>query len=95
MSSIILKEHCGVLRVLVAITLLAGVTILSRPPALFPVLPNNHTHDHGVPDDDVCGRYDDDDGGYDDDDDGGYDAIGVVSALAVPILSAWICIITW
>ena len=71
MSSIILKEHCGVLRVLVAITLLAGVTILSRPPALFPVLPNN------------------------DDDDGGYDALGVVSALAVPILSAWICIITW
>merc|ERR1719237_1577231 len=35
-SFIILKDHCGFLRVLIAAILLTGVLILSRPPALFP-----------------------------------------------------------
>jgi len=84
LSSIVLKEPCGVWRVLVAITLLTGVIILTRPPSLFPALPNNDMHqsnfhikDHGIADGD----------------DDVYDVLGVVSALAVPLLSAWIVII--
>ena len=82
LSCIILKDHCGAWRVLVALTLLTGVMILSRPPLLFPATPGpaNHTlhrdHDHGMPGD------------------GGYDVLGVVAALALPTLSAWIVIIT-
>merc|ERR1711862_171077 len=71
LSCIILKDHCGVWRCLVAITLLVGVMILSRPPALFPSIPvppapANHS-DH-IPDVTYLrtehGQVDSDEGGY-------------------------------
>jgi len=86
LSCIILKDHCGVWRCLVATTLLAGVMVLSRPPSLFPAVPataNDSVHtDHHVPH------------GHGEANDGGYDLVGVLAALAVPTLSAWIVIIT-
>jgi len=93
LSCIILKDHCGVWRCLVAITLLVGVMILSRPPALFPSIPvppapANHS-DH-IPD----VNYHRTEHGQVDSDEGGYDLVGVLAALAVPTLSAWIVIIT-
>jgi len=36
LSLIILRDHCGLWRVLVAITTIVGVVIVSRPPAIFP-----------------------------------------------------------
>jgi len=88
LSCIILKDHCGVWRCLVAITLLTGVMILSRPPALFSSTPatandtssvqTNAYHDHDLSDNN----------------EGGYDLVGVFASLAVPTLSAWIVIIT-
>eukprot|EP00092_Neocalanus_flemingeri_P106810 GFUD01137062.1.p1 GENE.GFUD01137062.1~~GFUD01137062.1.p1 ORF type:complete len:229 (-),score=46.73 GFUD01137062.1:133-789(-) len=87
LSCIILRDHCGVWRCLVAITLLGGVMILSRPPALFPPTPhpnatNNSLHDleHG----DHHGQANE----------GGYELVGILCALAVPVLSSWIVIIT-
>jgi len=90
LSCIILKDHCGVWRCLVAITLLTGVMILSRPPALFPPTPatandtsSAHTNDKHDNDHDLS-----------DNSEGGYDLVGVLASLAVPTLSAWIVIIT-
>merc|ERR1719427_1293259 len=85
LSCIILKDHCGVWRCLVAITLLTGVMILSRPPALFPPTPAtaNHTSGAHINDDHDLS-----------DDDAGYDLVAVLASLAVPTLSAWIVIIT-
>merc|ERR1719474_231692 len=40
LSLIILRDHCGLWRVLVAITTIVGVVIVSRPPALFPQSPD-------------------------------------------------------
>jgi len=40
LSLIILRDHCGLWRVLVAITTIVGVVIVSRPPALFPPSPD-------------------------------------------------------
>ena len=64
--------------------------ILSRPPALFPALPypntaNHSAHNHSA-------GHDDHDHG--EADEGGYELVGILSALAVPTLSAWIVIIT-
>jgi len=86
LSCIILKDHCGVWRCLVAITLLTGVMILSRPPALFPPTPATANH--------TSGAHINDDHDLSDDDDAGYDLVGVLASLAVPTLSAWIVIIT-
>jgi len=86
LSCIILKDHCGVWRCLVALTLLTGVMILSRPPALFPPTPataNHTTSAHTIDDHDLS-----------DYNEGGYDLVGVLASLAVPALSAWIVIIT-
>ena len=60
--------------------------VLSRPPSLFPAVPdtaNNsvHTNHHILHE-------------HGEANDGGYDLVGVLTALAVPTLSAWIVIIT-
>jgi len=86
LSCIILKDHCGVWRCLIALILLTGVMILSRPPALFPASTNStvhhlHPHGHGVHDHGQA-------------DEGEYELTGIICALAVPTLSAWIVIIT-
>jgi len=86
LSCIILKDHCGVWRCLVAITLLTGVMILSRPPALFPTTPATANH--------TSRAHTNDDHDPSDNNEGGYDLVGVLASLAVPTLSAWIVIIT-
>jgi len=88
LSCIILKDHCGVWRCLVAITLLTGVMILSRPPALFPTTPATANHTSRAH------TNDDHDHDLSDNNEGGYDLVGVLASLAVPTLSAWIVIIT-
>ena len=84
-----MKDHCGIWRCFVAIVLLTGVMILSRPPALFPAptqLPiHNHSRNSNNTED-----LNDHGEAYE----GNYELIGVLSALAVPTLSAWIVIIT-
>jgi len=92
LSCIILKDHCGVWRCLVAITLLTGVMILSRPPALFPALPQSSPANHSAHHHNHSEEHDDHDHG--EAGEGGYELIGILSALAVPTLSAWIVIIT-
>jgi len=86
LSCIILKDHCGVWRCLVALTLLTGVMILSRPPALFPPTPATANH--------TTSAHTNDDHDLSDYNEGGYDLVGVLASLAVPALSAWIVIIT-
>ena len=81
MSCFILRDHCGVWRIIVAISLLSGVLILSRPESLFsPASSTNTTantsHHHRDPHD------------------GSYEAVGLMSAVSVPFLSALIVIIT-
>jgi len=95
LSFIILKDHCGLIRIIVASTLLAGVLVLSRPPALFPSLPLppgnvsinylkwNSTKDDWSDSDHMQPA-----------ESGSYNLEGVLCALAVPFLSAWIVIIT-
>jgi len=80
LSTCILRDHCGFFRTFVAVALLGGVVILSRPPSLFPPaeihaknMSRSTDHDPYV---------------------GGYNAIGLITGIAVPILSAFIVIIT-
>jgi len=83
LSVFLLKDHCGLYRTAIGATLVAGVVVISRPPALFPeAVPKT---DNGTI--------------HDSDDDGpvmkqAYDLVGLGFALAVPITSAWIAIIT-
>ena len=79
MSCFILRDHCGVWRIIVAISLLSGVLILSRPESLFSTNTStaaNSSHHHRDPHD------------------GSYEAVGLMSAVSVPFLSALIVIIT-
>jgi len=46
-SLFILREHCGIWRVLVATTSLAGVVVVCRPPGLFPVNPGPNGDESG------------------------------------------------
>eukprot|EP00092_Neocalanus_flemingeri_P028118 GFUD01030538.1.p1 GENE.GFUD01030538.1~~GFUD01030538.1.p1 ORF type:complete len:411 (-),score=91.10 GFUD01030538.1:126-1358(-) len=88
LSLIILRDHCGLWRCIVCITLLGGVMILSRPPALFPQpnaannsLNGSEHHDHhGLANKNA--------------NEGSYELVGILFAVAVPTLSAWIVIIT-
>jgi len=82
LSLFILKDHCGVWRILIAAMLLGGVLILSRPESLFETSPlNNVTNSGGGP-------------AHNDPHDGSYEFVGLLSAVAVPLLSALIVIIT-
>ena len=84
MSCFILRDHCGVWRIIVAISLLSGVLILSRPESLFsPASSTNTTNtSHN------SGNH------HRDPHDGSYEAVGLMSAVSVPFLSALIVIIT-
>ena len=80
MSCFILRDHCGVWRIIVAISLLSGVLILSRPESLFsPASSTNTTANTSR---------------HRDPHDGSYEAVGLMSAVSVPFLSALIVIIT-
>jgi len=87
LSTCILRDHCGLFRTIVAVTLLSGVVILSRPPSIFPP-PDNYTppdHHH---------NNNSNSSGHHDPYVGVYSAPGLIAALAVPIFSALIVIIT-
>ena len=88
MSTVLLKEHCGVYRLLIGTCLVIGVVIISRPPALFPASPpasdnttaSNATHS-GLTDTGAEVKQP-------------YDLVGLAFAVAMPFLSAWVAIIT-
>ena len=91
MSCFILRDHCGVWRIIVAAMLLGGVLILSRPESLFEVEPSvnrtcGHHHDHH----DEHHRHH----VHRDPHHGSYEFVGLMSAVSVPFLSALIVIIT-
>jgi len=89
LSVVLLKDHCGMYRFLLGTSLLCGVVIISRPPALFPVNDNdtknatnkNETSDRKL----VTGSHHVKEA---------YDLVGLGFALAVPFLSGWVSIIT-
>ena len=83
LSFFILKDHCGIWRTIIAAMLLGGVLILSRPESLFspPSPSHNITNTSGGPE-------------QRDPHDGSYEFVGLMSAVAVPVLSALIVIIT-
>merc|ERR550534_2212449 len=83
LSLFILKDHCGIWRTIIAAMLLGGVLILSRPESLFSPPTNSHniTNNSGGPE-------------QRDPHDGSYEFVGLMSAVAVPLLSALIVIIT-
>lgn len=81
LSVFLLKDHCGLYRTFIGGILIAGVVVISRPPAFFypdqATAPQNGTSDENSP---VMKEP--------------YDLVGLGFALAVPIISAWIAIIT-
>ena len=89
LSTVLLKEHCGVYRLLIGTCLVIGVVIISRPPALFPApisAPDNSTATNltlyvvsGLNSVEVKQPY---------------DLVGLAFAVAMPFLSAWVAIIT-
>ena len=89
LSTVLLKEHCGVYRLLIGTCLVIGVVIISRPPALFPapiLAPDNSTATNltlyvvsGLNSVEVKQPY---------------DLVGLAFAVAMPFLSAWVAIIT-
>ena len=83
LSALILRDHCGLYRTLIGACLVAGVVIISRPPALFSS--NTSTTSNST----VEGEGEGEDNMKE-----SYDLIGLGFALAVPVLGAWIAIIT-
>ena len=81
LSAFILRDHCGVYRVVIGGLLVAGVVIISRPPAFFPP----HT---------IIDSQNSTAGGAEAGMKEPYDLVGLGFALAVPATSAWIAIIT-
>jgi len=90
LSAIILRDHCGLYRTLIALILLSGVVVLCRPEVLFPPSaedtahppvhpPAHHSNHSDINKDAHAGKY---------------DFTGIFAAICVPILSAWIVIIT-
>ena len=90
LSACILRDHCGLYRTLIGTCLLAGVVIISRPPALFPPSqpPSNITSN--MVSNETSNSTEAKDGKMKE----AYDIVGLAFALAVPILGAWIAIIT-
>ena len=98
LSACILRDHCGLYRTLIGTCLLAGVVIISRPPALFPSTQRssinttsniNTTFNINTTTNISAATEDGEDKMKE-----AYDLIGLGFALAVPVLGAWIAIIT-
>lgn len=86
LSALILRDHCGLYRTLIGTCLVAGVVIISRPPALFSdTAPGSSNTSNST----VEGESEGEDNMKE-----SYDLIGLGFALAVPVLGAWIAIIT-
>ena len=86
LSALILRDHCGLYRTLIGTCLVAGVVIISRPPALFsdtspPTSNTSNTSNSSVE-------------AEEDNMKESYDLLGLGFALGVPVLGAWIAIIT-
>ena len=81
MSCFLLRDHCGVWRIVVAISLLSGVLILARPESLFSPASSTNTTAN-------TSRH------HRDPHDGSYEAVGLMSAVSVPFLSALLAVIT-
>jgi len=90
MSYFVLRDHCGLWRILVVITLLSGVLILSRPESLWTRETNNSNSSDHINASSHHFRFHRDVHKSN----GDYDIGGLLSAIAVPFLSAWIVIIT-
>ena len=92
LSACILRDHCGLYRTLIGTCLLAGVVIISRPPALLPPTQRssiNTTSNNNPTTNNSAATEDGEDKMKE-----AYDLIGLGFALAVPVLGAWIAIIT-
>jgi len=83
LSAILLRSHCGLYRIFIAVVLLTGVVVLCRPEALFSdedlslnrtnnSHPNHHHHEG----------------------EGSTSLVGIIAGICVPLLSAWIVILT-
>lgn len=81
LSVFLLRDHCGLYRMFIGCILLSGVVVISRPPAFFP--PDSSSNANNVTMDDGSPVMKQ-----------SYDFVGLGFALAVPLLSAWIAIIT-
>ena len=83
LSALILRDHCGLYRTLIGTCLVAGVILISRPPALFPDTSpgTSNTSNSSVE-------------AEEDNMKESYDLLGLGFALGVPVLGAWIAIIT-
>ena len=91
LSALILRDHCGLYRTLIGTCLVSGVVIISRPPALFsdtsPAISNTSSTSNRSVEEEEEGESE---GTMKE----SYDMIGLGFALAVPVLGAWIAIIT-
>ena len=86
LSTVLLKEHCGVYRLLIGTCLVIGVVIISRPPALFPAPPSTADNTTAYNVTQVSGLTKEVKQPY--------DLVGLAFAVAMPFLSAWVAIIT-
>jgi len=86
LSAILLRDHCGLYRTFIAIILLIGVVVLCRPEALFPPSSNHHLNSSSSSSPSSPS--------HGDPHSGSYDLVGIVAGLCVPLLSAWIVILT-
>lgn len=91
MSYFVLRDHCGLWRILVAVTLLAGVLILTKPESVWTrETDTGNSSDHS----NSSSHHFRNASIHGDAHKGDYDIGGLLSAFAVPFLSAWIVIIT-
>ena len=81
LSIFLLGDHCGLYRTFIGGILVAGVVIISRPPTFFPAEPLPQPQNMTSDDSDTVMKEP-------------YDMVGLGFAVAVPITSAWIAIIT-
>lgn len=84
LSAILLRDRCGLYRTFIAAVLLTGVVVLCRPEALFSApfhdTTNRTNNSHPNVNKDLHS--------------GGYDMVGIIAGICVPLLSAWIVILT-
>jgi len=83
LSAILLRDHCGIYRTLIAVVLLTGVVVLCRPEALFFHSDEASNHTNNSHHDAKKSPHN-----------GDYDMVGIVAGICVPLLSAWIVILT-
>ena len=91
LSALILRDHCGLYRTLIGTCLVAGVVLISRPPALFSDTSPASSNTSSTSNTSNTSNSSVEEEGEDEDN---YDLLGLGFALGVPVLGAWIAIIT-